>query len=99
MRLLRLAVRILGWLLTPFVAWAASHLGGLLGSVLAGRVSSPRAGLAVTILTAAIVGFGGLLAWLKFLRRSPELQRVLHVAEDATPDTSEFLGEEPDHPA
>lgn len=94
MRLLRLIARILGWLLTPFVAWAGAHIGGMIGALLTGPIGNPRIGVALTVLTGAVVGFGGLIAWLRLLRRSPELQRVLHVAEDATPDTSDLIGEE-----
>ena len=94
MRLLRLSARILGWLLTPFVAWAAAHVGGMLGAFLASPVGSPRVGIVLTVLSAGLVGFGGLVAWLRLLRRSPELQRVLHVAEDATPDTSDLISDE-----
>jgi hypothetical protein len=94
MRLLRLAARILGWLLTPFVAWAGAHVGGMLGAFLTSPINNPRVGIVLTVLMAAAVGFGGLIFWLRLLRRSPELQRVLHVAEDATPDTSDLIGEE-----
>ena len=94
MRLLRLAARILGWLLTPFVGWAAAHVGGTIGAFVASPVGSPRLGIVLTVLSAGIVGFGALLAWLRLLRRSPELQRVLHVAEDATPDTSDLISDE-----
>ena len=94
MRLLRLSARILGWLLTPFVGWAGAHIGGMFGAFLASAVSSPRLGIVFTVLSAGIVGFGSLVAWLRLLRRSPELQRVLHVAEDATPDTSDLISDE-----
>jgi len=94
MRLLRLIARILGWLLTPFVAWAGAHIGGTIGALVTSPIGSPRVGVVLTVLIAGVVGFGGLIAWLRLLRRSPELQRVLHVAEDATPDTSDLMEEE-----
>jgi hypothetical protein len=66
----------------------------MFGAFLASALGSPRLGIALTVLCAAIVGFGGLVLWLRLLRRSPELQRVLHVAEDATPDTSDLISDE-----
>jgi hypothetical protein len=36
-----------------------------------------------------------LIAWLGYLRRSPEVREVLAVTEDGTPDTTEILIPEP----
>ncbi len=86
MRALRLLFRALGWLLTPFVAWAASFFGAVGGAEAAKRIDDPATGLVVTAVTGAITGFSVLILWLKFLRRSPEVQQVLAVREDGTPD-------------
>lgn len=96
MRWLRLLFRIFGWLLTPFLAWAASFFGAVVGALIAMRIADPMRGLAVTALCGALTGFTVLIAWLHYLRRSPEVREVLAVTEDGTPDTIELLAGEPD---
>jgi hypothetical protein len=99
MRWLRLLFRIFGWLLTPFLAWAASFFGAVAGALIAMRIADPIRGLAVTALCGALTGFAVLIAWLHYLRRSPEVREVLAVTEDGTPDTIEMLAGEPSPPA
>jgi hypothetical protein len=86
----RILFRIFGWLLTPFLAWAASFFGAVGGALLAMRVSDPFEGLAITALCGALTGFAALLGWLEYLRQSPEVREVLAVTEDGTPDTLEL---------
>jgi len=93
MRWVRLLFRIFGWLLTPFLAWAASFFGAVIGALLALKLADPVRGLAVTAVCGGIAGFACLIAWLRYLRRSPEIREVLAVTEDGTPDTTEFEGE------
>jgi hypothetical protein len=90
MRWVRLLFRIFGWLLTPFLAWAASFFGAVAGALLALKLEDPVRGLAVTAVCGGIAGFTCLIAWLHYLRRSPEIREVLAVTEDGTPDTTEF---------
>jgi hypothetical protein len=90
MRWVRLFFRIFGWLLTPFLAWAASFFGAVAGALLAIKLSDPVQGLIVTAVCGGIAGFAALIAWLHYLRRSPEVREVLAVTEDGTPDTTEF---------
>ena len=87
MRPIRMILRIFGWLLTPLVAWAASHFGGGIGAAIAKGIDNPRLGLAFTVVAAAISGLLALNLWIRLLRHSPELRHVLHVDEDATPET------------
>jgi len=87
MRWLRLVFRAFGWLLTPFLAWAASFFGAVGGALIAMRIEDPVHGLAVTALCGAITGFAAILAWLHYLRQNPEAREVLAVTEDGTPDT------------
>jgi hypothetical protein len=87
MRWLRLVFRIFGWLLTPFLAWAASFFGAVAGALIAMRVDDPVNGLAVTAVCGAATGFAAILLWLHYLRQSPEAREVLAVTEDGTPDT------------
>jgi hypothetical protein len=95
MRWLRLLFRIFGWLLTPFLAWAASFFGAVGGALIAMRIKDPIRGLGVTALCGALTGFAVLIAWLGYLRRSPEAREVLAVTEDGTPDTIELLAAAP----
>lgn len=95
MKVLKLLFRILGWLLTPFVAWAASFIGALIGAVIARRFASPTTGLVITALSGAVAGLGTLAVAIHYLRRSPRLRQALHVTADAIPDTSEFLAPPP----
>ena len=87
MRWLRLVVRVFGWLLTPFLAWAASFFGAVGGALIAMRIEDPVDGLAVTALCGAVTGFAAIIGWLHYLRQSPEVREVLAVTEDGTPDT------------
>src|SRR5690242_2918188 len=90
MRWLRLLFRIFGWLLTPFLAWAASFFGAVAGALIAMRIEDPVDGLAVTALCGALTGFAAIIAWLHYLRQNPEARQVLAVTEDGTPDTIEL---------
>jgi hypothetical protein len=90
MRWLRLVFRVFGWLLTPFLAWAASFFGAVGGALIAMRVEDPVDGLVVTALCGAATGFAAIILWLHYLRRSPEVREVLAVTEDGTPDTIEM---------
>jgi len=90
MRWVRLVVRVFGWLLTPFLAWAASFFGAVGGALIAMRLPDPFHGLAVMSLCGAATGFAGLIVWLRYLRRSPEVRQALAVSEDGTPDTAEL---------
>ncbi|MEP7325418.1 MAG: hypothetical protein ABI836_05665 [Gemmatimonadota bacterium] len=95
MKVLKILLRIMGWLLTPLVAWAASFIGASIGAVIARRVGSPTTGLVITAACGAIAGLGTLAVVIHYLRRSPRLRQVLHVTEDAIPVTSEFLAPPP----
>ena len=92
MRWVRLFFRAFGWLLTPFMAWAASFFGCVAGEVIAARLASPTRGLLVSAVCGAAAGFVTLVLWLRLLRRSPGIREALAVTEDGTPDTA-ALGE------
>ncbi len=64
---------VLGWLLTPGWAWAASHVGLWLGAMIALRFTSPFAMLAIAGAGALIFGFAVLWTWVRFMRRLPHL--------------------------
>lgn len=94
MRVARFLARLVGWLLTPLIAWAASFIGAIFGASIANGVHSPGTGLVITLACGAIAGLGTLGVVIHYLRRSPRLRQALHVTEDAIPDTTEFLSEE-----
>jgi hypothetical protein len=85
MSVARALVRLLGWLLTPLVALAASFAGAWLGASLAGSLKSSSTGAWVVIGFGAGFGLVAAWAWLHYLRRSPRLQQSLAVAPDGTP--------------
>lgn len=62
-----------GWLLTPVLAWGASYFGLWLGALVAIHFESPIAMLGTAALAAALLGFGALWAWVRFMRRAPHL--------------------------
>lgn len=85
MSLARGLVRLVGWLLTPLVAWAASFAGAWLGATLAAGFKSSTTGTWLVIAFGAGFGLVAAWAWLFYLRRNPRLQRTLAVAPDGTP--------------
>lgn len=91
MQLLRLFLRVFGWLLTPFMAWAASFFGCVAGEVIATTIADPKKGLILSAGLGALAGFVTLILWLRLLRRSPELQEALAVTPEGIPDTAVIL--------
>lgn len=88
--------RIVGWLLTPLVAWAVS-LGAawvLLG--FSHGFDNPRHALYAALAAAFIAGVLVLFGWMLLLRRSPRLRHSLHVTPEGLPDIEP---EEPAEPA
>lgn len=85
MRVLRFLLRLLGWLLTPLVAWAASFSGAVLGAALAGQGARATTGLVLTIAMGFAFAVLGTHGWLRLIRRSPELREALHLGPDGTP--------------
>ncbi|SRR5581483_3026994 len=86
MRWVRLLLRIFGWLLTPFLAWAASFFGAVAGALVAMRIREPRTGLLVTALAGAVAGLLAIVLWLRVLRRSRQVREALAVQSDGTPE-------------
>jgi uncharacterized membrane protein YeaQ/YmgE (transglycosylase-associated protein family) len=84
-RLLRFLLRLVGWLLTPLVAWAASLFGAWLGALAAALVASATAAIVLTVIGGAIGAVLGTMLWMRMLRRSPELRHALHVTAEGIP--------------
>lgn len=64
---------VVGWLLTPAWAWAASHVGLWLGALIALRFTSPLVMLAIAATSALLFGFAVLWTWVTFMRHLPHL--------------------------
>ncbi|HXQ28536.1 MAG TPA: hypothetical protein VN848_04640 [Gemmatimonadales bacterium] len=62
---------VLGWLLTPGVAWGVSYTGLWLIARFARHLASPLTVLAVAVAAAALAGLGSLFFWVRFMRRLP----------------------------
>lgn len=65
------ALVVVGWLLTPVLAWGASRFGVWLGALIAVGFKSPVAMLAVAIGCAFAAGLTALWVWVRFMRRLP----------------------------
>ena len=89
MRFVQALARILGWLLTPLLAWAASFIGAFVGALVARTMSNSTAGLVVTGLFAALFAISATIGWMRMLRRSPELRHALHVTAEGLPTVSD----------
>ena len=83
-KILRLFLRLAGWLLTPIAALLAAVFGALLATLIA-PLLSPDAGVVLTLGAALIGATGGLWFWLRLVRRTPRLQAVLAVSADGVP--------------
>ena len=64
---------VVGWLLTPVLAWSASYVGLWAGAMLATGFRQPLTMLAVAAAVAALCGFMALFVWVRFMRRVPHL--------------------------
>ena len=61
-------LRFVGWLLTPFVVWAASFSGGWIVAV-ATSADRGTAGIVQLGVGSALSGTMGLIVWLLIMRR------------------------------
>ena len=71
---------VVGWLLTPVWAWAASHVGLWIGALVALRFTNPLTMLAIAGSAAFLFGFAVLWVWIRFMRHLPHLlsHRMAH---------------------
>src|SRR2546426_12505034 len=64
---------VLGWLVTPLLAWGAAYAGLWVGALVGTRFAQPLTMLAVAGLGAASFGFSALALWVRFMRRGAAL--------------------------
>jgi hypothetical protein len=62
-------LRIVGWLLTPLVVWAASFLGAWAGATLGRRFPVWRGGIEWMVLGGVLGGATAMSLWVHRLRR------------------------------
>jgi hypothetical protein len=86
MRWVGLFVRLIGWLLTPLVVWAASVFGAWLLFLRSPHFADPLRALLVAFGFSVLCGAGILLLWMQLLRRSPRLRHSLHVTSEGLPE-------------
>jgi uncharacterized membrane protein required for colicin V production len=92
MRWLSILIRIVGWLLTPLVAWAASFYGAWLLLQAETQFQNPRTAVYAAFAVAFVLGVLLMLAWIQLLRRSPRLRHSLHVNREGMPVMDEPAG-------
>jgi hypothetical protein len=85
MRVVRFLLRFFGWLLTPFVAWAASFLGALTTAAIVPDRTPALRELIYTVAGGGTFAAIVLALWLRLLRRSKRLRTTLQVTEEGTP--------------
>ena len=81
----RAVSRLVGWLLTPLVAWAASFAGASIGASLTSGMKTGASALWITTGLGLLTALVGAWGWLRLVRRSRKLQETLAVAPDGTP--------------
>jgi hypothetical protein len=81
-------VRLVGWLLTPLSAWAASFIGAGIGAQVSARANRSTTTLAVSVGFGAVFALVAAWGWLRYLRRSPRLQEALAVTPEGTPEAA-----------
>jgi hypothetical protein len=84
-RFLHFLARLVGWLLTPLIAWAASFFGAWAGAAAATSVEGANLSLGLTIMGGAAAGVGATMLWMRLLRRSPHLREALAVTAEGIP--------------
>lgn len=94
MRWLGILLRVVGWLLTPLVVWAASLWGAWAALRVTVGFDDPRAALYTAFGVAVVTGTIVLYLWMQLLRRSPRLRKSLRVTREGLPvvDGSELDG-------
>ncbi|MEO8448858.1 MAG: hypothetical protein ABI647_03650 [Gemmatimonadota bacterium] len=86
MSVVRFLASLLGWLLTPFLAWAASFLGATIAAALLSNLASPQTALVIAFTLGLASAVVVTVFWLRWIRRSRRIQRTLHITEDGTPE-------------
>jgi hypothetical protein len=97
-KVLRVLARILGWLLTPLVALAASFLGATFAATLVANHADPRRGLILSFVGAMATAVFVSWLWLRTLRHAPHVREALSLDEGGLP-TGDIFEPETQPPA
>ncbi len=84
-RIVRLVIRLAGWLLTPLIIILAAAIGAYLAALVAPRFST-KTGLIIVVLAGLTGSVLGIRLWMKLLRRNPELRHALAVTQGGVPE-------------
>ena len=85
MKVLRVLARILGWLLTPLVALAASFLGATFSATVVANHADPRRALILSFVGAMAMAVLVSWLWLRTLRHAPHVREALSLDEEGLP--------------
>ena len=85
MKVLRVLARILGWLLTPLVALAATILGATIAAAALANHADPRRALILSLASAAVAAVVVSWLWLRSLRHAPHVREALSLDEEGLP--------------
>jgi len=85
MKALRVLARILGWLLTPLVALAASFLGATFSATMVANHADPLKGLIFSFVGAMAMAIFVSWLWLRTLRHAPHVREALSLDEGGLP--------------
>jgi hypothetical protein len=85
MRWLGILLRVVGWLLTPLVAWAASLWGAWTALRITVGFDNERSAIYAAFGVAVVTGTIALYLWMQLLRRSPRLRKSLHITREGLP--------------
>lgn len=99
MKVLRVLARILGWLLTPLVALAASFLGATFSATMLANHADPRRALTLSFIGAMAVAVLVSWLWLRTLRHAPHVREALSLDEEGLPTGDIFDAEAGAEPA
>jgi hypothetical protein len=64
---------VVGWLLTPVLAWGASYFGLWIGALIGVHLGRPVVMMGAAVAIAFASGFAVLAFWVRFMRRVPHL--------------------------
>ena len=98
MKVFRVLARILGWLLTPLVALAASFLGATFAATIVANHADPRKGLIFSFVGAMAFAVFVSWLWLRTLRHAPHVREALSLDEGGLP-TGDIFDPTPGTPA
>jgi hypothetical protein len=81
---------VVGWLLTPVLAWGASYFGLWVGALVGVHLGRPLVMMGAAIAIGFVSGLTVLAFWVRFMRRVPHL-----LSHRMAPRVSQALNDSP----